>query len=167
MTAEANPNTPEFLVAKLREIQAPPYCQIAADLIERLTRERDEAAENARLREALCKISVSVDAEKAREIASAAVVPRSDEQEEDNGCHRLDGPAGPDCPWGEACCRADVRLRALVAPDLKKRLRASAKHMQDFSWTVGNDERLKAASAMAEAADALSELLAAGEAGHE
>jgi hypothetical protein len=34
-------NTPEYLVAKLREIQAPPYCQIAADLIERLTRERD------------------------------------------------------------------------------------------------------------------------------
>jgi uncharacterized coiled-coil DUF342 family protein len=42
----SDPNTPEFLVAKLREIVAPPYCQIAADLIERLIRERNEARES-------------------------------------------------------------------------------------------------------------------------
>jgi hypothetical protein len=58
-------------------------------------------------------------------------------------------------------------LAAISMAGLKKRLRASAKHMQDFSWTVGNDERLKAASVMTEAADALSELLSAWEGGHE
>jgi hypothetical protein len=62
---------------------------------------------------------------------------------------------------------AEKQQHVTLAPDLKKRLRASAKHMRDFSWTVGNDERLKAASVMTEAADALSELLSAWEGGHE
>jgi hypothetical protein len=61
----------------------------------------------------------------------------------------------------QAELEAEKQQHVTIAPDLNKRLRASAKHMQDFSWTVGNDERLKAASAMAEAADALSELLSA------